>query len=73
MTATRRTVQGFREKYRKPHGARQIFPRNPQGLALHPSERRVATFAERIDTGFISPRPLRYPPAGADAVIPGRS
>ena len=73
MTATRRTVQGFREKYRKPHGARKIFPRNPQGLALYLSERRVATFAERIDTSFISPRLLRYPPVEADAAIRGRS
>ena len=30
-------AQGFREKYRKPHGARKIFPRNPKkehGLPL---------------------------------------
>ena len=54
MTATRRTVQGFREKYRKPRRARKIFPRNPQGPALHQSERRVATFAGRIDTARLS-------------------
>ncbi|MCX4295382.1 MAG: hypothetical protein OSJ56_15195, partial [Prevotella sp.] len=28
-------AQGFREKYRKPLGARKIFPRNPKGLTLH--------------------------------------
>ena len=27
-------MQGWREKYRKPSGARKIFPRNPKGLTL---------------------------------------
>ncbi|MBQ8630036.1 MAG: hypothetical protein IJ421_11265, partial [Prevotella sp.] len=34
LTVPCRIVQGWLEKYRKPRGARMIFPRHPQGLTL---------------------------------------